>query len=173
MNGQHMINYRIHQTNLMDMNFHHEVVLIQITKIQIRLVVHRNINRNAIINIIDQSARLRLMTIVRMTATMIDINGRNTRNVGDRRRANVAIRRTRNQVDRISTPITVKRNGQFHGTGVVEVLRIQALSTSHGHVLSRKIGDHIIVISLNINKTVCKYELMFKRETEGKNEIGK
>lgn len=147
MNDRLMKKFRINKTNLLHKNFRLEVILMQITKIQIRLVVHRIINRN----IIDQSARLRL-SIVRMRVMMmiVHINDQNIRNEG-RLRVNVivVIRRTRNQVDRVST-LTMIRNGidQFHETEVVEVLRIQILNTNRDHVLIREIGDRIIVTSL-------------------------
>lgn len=156
----------------MDKNLRREVILKQITKIQTRLVVHRN----AII--IDQSARLRL-TIVRMTAMMIVRNGRNIRNTrGDRRRVNVAIHRTRNQVDRVSTPTMVTRIEivHIHETEAAEVRHIQALSTNQDHVRNRETGDRIIVISLSIIKErkrmkqeeeeECKYKLVLNEKRE-------
>lgn len=154
MNDRHTIKYRINQTNLTDTTFHRVVIPIQITKIQIRRVVHPNISIiiNIIMPIIDRNALPRL-TIVRMKVMMIvRINDRNTRNDDDRLRVNVAIHRTKNRVDLIS--IMVMRIGQFHGTEAAEVRHIQVLNTNHDHVLIREIGDRIIVINLNANKSV-------------------
>lgn len=141
----------------MDTNCRREVILKQLTKIQIRLVVHRNV---IITN--DQSARLRL-NIVRMTVMMTVQSGQNTRNDDDRRRVNVAIRRTRNQVDRVSTPITIEIV-RLLGTGRVGVRHIQAPNTNRDRVPIQEIDDRIIGISLRSRSKSVSINLCLLKE---------